>query len=76
LYSEPAVQKRERGEALDIKNKGNRALAHDMNIETVAEGVETTNQMAHIESLNCAYWQGFLCSKPVKSDEAQALIVV
>ena len=47
-----------------------------MNIETVAEGVETQIQLSHIESLNCIYWQGFLCSKPVKSDEAQALIVV
>ncbi|MEK6744891.1 MAG: EAL domain-containing protein [Nitrospirota bacterium] len=51
-------------------------LARDMNIETVAEGVETQKQLAHIESLDCSYWQGFLCSKPVKSDEAQALIVV
>lgn len=47
-----------------------------MNIETVAEGVETQKQLAHIESLDCGYWQGFLFSKPVKSDEAQALIVV
>lgn len=47
-----------------------------MNIETVAEGVETANQLAHLESLNCGYWQGFLFSKPVKSDEAQALFEV
>jgi len=51
-------------------------LARDMNIETVAEGVETQKQLAHIESLSCSYWQGFLFSKPVKSEEAQALIVV
>jgi len=51
-------------------------LARDMNIDAVAEGVETTNQLAHIESLNCAYWQGFLFSKPVNSETAQALIEV
>jgi diguanylate cyclase (GGDEF)-like protein len=51
-------------------------LARDLNIDTVAEGVETANQLAHIESLDCAYWQGFLFSKPVKSEEAQALIAV
>lgn len=51
-------------------------LARDMNIETVAEGVETQKQLAHIESLNCIYWQGFLFSRPVKSDDAQALIAV
>ena len=45
-----------------------------MKIETVAEGVETTNQPAHRESLNRGYWQGFLFSKPVTSREAQALI--
>jgi EAL domain-containing protein (putative c-di-GMP-specific phosphodiesterase class I) len=50
-------------------------LARDMNIEVVAEGVETEQQLTHIEALSCAYWQGFLFSKPVKSDEAQALIV-
>lgn len=49
-------------------------LARDMNIDAVAEGVETTNQLVHLESLNCSYWQGYLCSKPVKSEEAQALI--
>ena len=49
-------------------------LARDLNIDAVAEGVETTNQLAHIASLDCAYWQGFLFSKPVKSEEAQALI--
>ncbi len=49
-------------------------LAKDMQIDAVAEGVETASQLAHIESLNCAHWQGFLFSKPVKSEEAQALI--
>jgi diguanylate cyclase (GGDEF)-like protein len=49
-------------------------LARDLNIDAVAEGVETTSQLAHIASLDCAYWQGFLFSKPVKSEEAQALI--
>ena len=50
------------------------SLAQDMNIEAVAEGVETTDQLEHLESLNCALWQGFLFSKPVKSEEAEALI--
>jgi diguanylate cyclase (GGDEF)-like protein len=51
-------------------------LARDLNIDAVAEGVETANQLAHIASLDCAYWQGFLFSKPVMSEEAQALIAV
>jgi len=45
-----------------------------MNIDAVAAGAETTGRLAHIEQLRCAYWQGFLFSKPVRSDEAQALI--
>ncbi len=76
MYCEPVAKRGNEDGSSYIKKKGNRALAHDMNIETVAEGVETQKQPEHIESLNGAYWQGFLFSKPVKSEEAQALIVV
>jgi hypothetical protein len=33
-----------------------------------------TSQLAHIERLNRASWQRFLCSKPMKSEEPQAII--
>ncbi len=49
-------------------------LARDMRIDVVAEGVETAGQLSHVESLNCAYWQGYLFSRPVQSADAQALL--
>ena len=49
-------------------------LARDMKFDVVAEGVETPNQLAHIEGLACTYWQGFLFSKPVSSADAQLLL--
>lgn len=41
------------------------ALAHDMGMEVVAEGVETPVQLGILEELNCDYIQGFLISKPL-----------
>jgi len=49
-------------------------LAHDMNIDCIAEGLETWIQVAQVTSLRCEYGQGYLFSKPVKNSEARTLI--
>jgi len=49
-------------------------LAHGLGIDAIAEGVETTEQIALLKSLGCAYAQGNLYSKAVEPDEAQRLI--
>lgn len=49
-------------------------LAKDLNVTAIAEGIETGNQLTQIKSLNCEYWQGYLFSKPVESEQAKALI--
>jgi diguanylate cyclase (GGDEF)-like protein len=49
-------------------------LARDLNVEVIAEGIETQNQLAQIRSLNCDYWQGYLFSKPVPATQATGLI--
>jgi diguanylate cyclase (GGDEF)-like protein len=49
-------------------------LAQDMNIDVIAEGLETPVQLAQIKSLNCEYGQGYLFSKPVESSEARTLV--
>jgi len=49
-------------------------LAQDMNVDVIAEGIETENQLASIKTLQCDYWQGFLFFKPVDSEHAEALI--
>jgi diguanylate cyclase (GGDEF)-like protein len=49
-------------------------LAQDMNVNVIAEGIETENQLENIKTLKCDYWQGFLFFKPVDSEHAEALI--
>jgi diguanylate cyclase (GGDEF)-like protein/PAS domain S-box-containing protein len=49
-------------------------LAHSMNMDIVAEGVETEEQLHHIISLHCEYLQGFLFSKPLESTKAEDLL--
>jgi EAL domain-containing protein (putative c-di-GMP-specific phosphodiesterase class I) len=48
------------------------ALALDMNI--VAEGIETDAQQAKLKELNCHYGQGYLFAKPQSADDALELI--
>lgn len=43
-------------------------LAKELNIETVAEGVETEKQRAILAKLECHSYQGFLASKPLASE--------
>ncbi len=50
------------------------ALAHTLNLETIAEGVETPEQIAELKKLGCFVGQGFIFSRPVTSDEAEELI--
>jgi len=50
------------------------ALARNMNMETVAEGVETREQHAQLRWLRCTYGQGYLWSRPVPAAEAEALL--
>jgi diguanylate cyclase (GGDEF)-like protein len=49
-------------------------LAHAMEMEVVAEGVETAEQLALLQDLECNYCQGFLFSKPLPPDDARKLI--
>ena len=44
-------------------------LAKMMNLETVAEGIETENQVNRMRSLGCDYIQGYYYSKPVPVEE-------
>ncbi|MND92927.1 Oxygen sensor protein DosP [compost metagenome] len=44
-------------------------LAHNLNLEVVAEGVETPEQMDLLRSFNCDQVQGFLISRPLPVDE-------
>ena len=50
------------------------ALAHGLNLTVVAEGIETSDQLAQLASLDCEYGQGYLFSKPVDPAKFQTYL--
>ena len=49
-------------------------LAHALGLDTIAEGVETDDQLSQLRGLGCDRAQGFLFGRPVPVDEAEALL--
>ena len=49
-------------------------LAKNLNLEVIAEGIETVEQADYLKSLDCHFGQGYLYSKPVAVEQAAALI--
>jgi EAL domain-containing protein (putative c-di-GMP-specific phosphodiesterase class I) len=47
------------------------ALGRALGLETVAEGVETREQLAFLRSCGCDLVQGFLFSKPLGPEELE-----
>jgi EAL domain-containing protein (putative c-di-GMP-specific phosphodiesterase class I) len=41
-------------------------LAHNLGLDLIVEGLELSEQLAHIKELKCSYGQGFLFSKPME----------
>ena len=50
------------------------ALAHSLEMDVVAEGVETESQLGLLRSMSCDEMQGFLLGKPVSADDFGALL--
>ncbi|HEY6555550.1 MAG TPA: EAL domain-containing protein, partial [Vicinamibacteria bacterium] len=50
------------------------ALAHSLQLQVVAEGVETEEQRALLTELGCDLVQGHLLSQPVSADECTAIL--
>ncbi len=49
-------------------------LGHNMNMDVIAEGVETTAQLDLLHSINCDHAQGYLFSRPLPPLEMQKFI--
>lgn len=49
-------------------------LAQNLELEVVAEGIETESQLHQLQKLECGFGQGYLFSKPVNSAEAEKLL--
>jgi diguanylate cyclase (GGDEF)-like protein/PAS domain S-box-containing protein len=50
------------------------ALARQLSMGVVAEGVETRDQLHRLRSFECEQVQGFLISKPLEPENAEALL--
>ena len=49
-------------------------LGEALGLEVVAEGVETTDQVAELERLGCPLAQGYLFSRPLSVQQLQERI--
>ncbi len=49
-------------------------LGHELNLNVVAEGVETIEQFELLRSINCDAVQGFLFSRPLAATELETMI--
>ncbi len=50
------------------------SLAEALDMETIAEGAETHDELDLIRSLGCSHVQGYIYSKPLLPDEAMAML--
>ncbi|MBI4688965.1 MAG: EAL domain-containing protein, partial [Nitrospirae bacterium] len=50
------------------------AMARNMKMEVIAEGVETVKQLEELRTLKCDYFQGYWFSKPLCSSDAETLL--
>ncbi len=50
------------------------ALAKTLSLDVVAEGIETIHQLHQLRILGCEYGQGYLFSRPVPAEDAQAIL--
>jgi EAL domain-containing protein (putative c-di-GMP-specific phosphodiesterase class I) len=49
-------------------------LGHRMNMTVVAEGIETSDQLVHLQELQCERGQGYLLSRPCTIEFAEQLL--
>jgi EAL domain-containing protein (putative c-di-GMP-specific phosphodiesterase class I) len=50
------------------------AMAHSLNLEVTAEGVETDEQLAFLRTLDCDRAQGYLVSRPLPAEDLARLL--
>ena len=49
-------------------------IAHHLNIDVVAEGIETEEQRSYLQKLGCEYGQGYLFAKPLSNDAVESIL--
>ena len=51
------------------------AMAKSMDLDVIAEGVETESQLACLKKCGCHHFQGYLFGKPVPIEEFEAALM-
>jgi EAL domain-containing protein (putative c-di-GMP-specific phosphodiesterase class I) len=51
------------------------ALAQNLKLEVIAEGLEQNHQLSAIKNLECGFGQGFLFSKPLSAESIENWIL-
>ena len=49
-------------------------MAHDLDMEVIAEGVETQGQYQILSRMGCQYAQGYYISKPLTFEETERFL--
>ena len=49
-------------------------MAHNLNLNVIAEGVETDEQMEYLRKVHCDEIQGYIFSRPVGPQEITEMI--
>jgi diguanylate cyclase (GGDEF)-like protein/PAS domain S-box-containing protein len=49
------------------------ALAHGLGLKVIAEGIENPSDLRRLRTLGCEFGQGFLFSKPVRSEQVETI---
>jgi diguanylate cyclase (GGDEF)-like protein/PAS domain S-box-containing protein len=49
-------------------------LGRTLNLQTLAEGIESADQSSQLEALGCTYGQGYLFARPTAPEEIEALL--
>lgn len=44
-------------------------MAHEIDMEVVAEGIETKEQVAFLKEINCDMIQGYYFARPMKKED-------
>ena len=50
-------------------------LAHNLNMDVIAEGIETTAQREQLRDMGCAYGQGYLFAKPLAATQLKEILI-
>jgi len=51
-------------------------LARELGVDSIAEGIETKNQLDQLRALNCQFGQGFYIGKPMAADQIIRILQV